>query len=182
VLIHNACKNTSALHARDSFRAMAISEQAVRALDGIDDVDWSALSHPYGSAEDVPDHLRGFLAVPDSDDAIEAGTFFGTYFVCQAIEYGDAAPHAVPFILRLLSAPGVSRRGELMLALVAMLRISIEDRHRNVEPSLKRAWIAAVARHPAEILAIAELLDGQGFEDAIDGSWSRRFKATVCAS
>jgi hypothetical protein len=62
----------------------------------------------------------------------------------------------------------VSGRGELMAAVLTMLRISINDDNREVEPQLKREWLDAVARHPEEILAIARLLDGHGFEDAIE--------------
>jgi hypothetical protein len=88
---------------------MSVTEAARAALEGVDEVDWPAYRHPYGRAEDVPDKLRALLAARDTDEADDAGTFFVTYFVCQGVHYEDATVPAVPFLLRLLAAPGVSR-------------------------------------------------------------------------
>src|SRR5689334_19289195 len=115
---------------------MALTNEARKALRGVENIDWSTLSHPYGSAEDVPQKLRDLLAASDTDDAMEAGTFFAAYFVCQQSHFGDAAPMAVPFLLRLLGARGVSRRGEIMTSLLSMLRISSDDGYAAVESSL----------------------------------------------
>ncbi len=147
---------------------MSITDEAARALAGVDDVDWASLHHPYGPADDVAGHLRGFLCAPDTDDAIEAATFFGSRFVCQGIDFGSAAPHAVPFMLRLLAAPGVSGRGPVMGAILTMLRIAVRRTPRDMEPALQLAWLDAMGRHADEIVAVANFLDGKGFEEAIE--------------
>jgi hypothetical protein len=147
---------------------MAITQQALSALRGLEGIDWSALSHPYGCADDVPGHLRGLLAEPDTDDAGEAAIFFAAYFVCNESHFGDATPAALPFMLRLLSAPGVSRRGALMASVISILRICVDDTNDQVEPALKHACLDAMARESTTIIDLARLLEGHGFDRDIE--------------
>ena len=73
-------------------------------LDGLDDIDWSTLQHAYGSADDVPDHLRALTDPARFDDALEA--LYGTVFH-QGSRY-PATPHVVPCAIALISG-GVQR-------------------------------------------------------------------------
>jgi hypothetical protein len=146
---------------------MTLTREARAALDGIDDLDWSAHRHPYGSAADVPDHLRNLLEAPDTDPASEAGLFFATYFVCQGVHYEDAAVPGIPFLLRLLAAPGVSARSYVLSSLVAMLRISIDDDNTEVGPVLKQACLEAFAGETRTIVRAVRLLERAGWDDAM---------------
>jgi hypothetical protein len=147
---------------------MAITNEARAALNGLDDVDWSELRHPYGAAADVPDHLRGLLASPDADEATDAGVFFAAYFVCQGVHFDDAAPVALPFMLRLLAAPGVSSRGPLMSSVLSMLRISVRSAENEADAAVRRACLEVFEREAPTIVELARFLDGHGFDDAID--------------
>ena len=147
---------------------MAITEEARAALDGIGDVDWSAFSHPYGRAEDVPLRLRGALSAPETDDAYEAGIFFRAYFVCQGVHFGDAVVPAIPFLLRLVSVPGVSRRGALLGSLVDIVGISVRSVSGEIDEALKRECLQTFAAQSKAILDTAQFLDGHGFDDAIE--------------
>src|SRR5262249_55211306 len=136
------------------------------ALRGVEAIDWRALRHPYGSADDVPENLRRLLEAPRY--ASDAGVFFVAYFVCQQVHFGDASPATIPFLLRLLGARGVSRRGDIMTSLRSMLRIATDDGYREVEPSLKQSVLAAFASESDAIIKAARFLDGSGFDDAVE--------------
>ncbi|MFD8482033.1 hypothetical protein [Kitasatospora sp. NPDC059673] len=78
---------------------------------GLNDIDWSALGHAYGSAEDVPGDLRAVCA-PD-EAARESGS-----------RYSGSA-YAVPFLARIaVAGPPGARADTLML----LTRLAI-DRH-----------------------------------------------------
>ncbi|MET9555972.1 HEAT repeat domain-containing protein [Streptomyces sp. NPDC006645] len=74
-------------------------------LDGIDDIDWSALTHAYGSAEDIPALLRA----AGSADAGERATALEELVssLCHQGSIYPATVAAVPFLARLaLDGPG----------------------------------------------------------------------------
>ncbi|MEV0661123.1 HEAT repeat domain-containing protein [Actinomadura luteofluorescens] len=95
-------------------------------LAGLDGVDWAALGHAYGSAEDVPGLLRA-LSSPDEEERDAAlGDLFTNIFH-QGTRYGAAAA-AVPFLLALASCPGTPERtGPLYLT--AALAIGYDEAH-----------------------------------------------------
>ncbi|MBC6461680.1 HEAT repeat domain-containing protein [Actinomadura sp. HBU206391] len=82
-------------------------------LEGLDTVDWADLEHAYGSADDVPDLLRGAASEDDEvrDEAIDA--LFGTIHH-QGTVYPASAP-AVPFLAQLAVHAPLQRDYVLML-------------------------------------------------------------------
>ncbi|MBV6699377.1 HEAT repeat domain-containing protein [Kitasatospora aureofaciens] len=110
-------------------------------LDGLDDIDWPALGHAYGSAGDVPDDLR---AVCGPDGTARGKAFerlSGTIFH-QGTRY-SASPYAVPFLVRIAAAgPPSARVGALWL----LTRLAV-DWHDTYDLPLgidTAAWRAAV--------------------------------------
>ncbi len=106
-------------------------------------VDWAALEHNYGSADDVPDLLRR-CAGPDPDDAEDASSDLLNLLFHQGGWICPAAPVALPFLLRLAARPDVPcRRG--LLELVAVLAHEagrVADRF--LDPGWPPAWEAAL--------------------------------------
>ncbi len=88
-------------------------------LSELDEVDWSAPTHAYGSAEDTPELLR-LIASPDARDAISE--LYGSIFH-QGTVY-PATVAAIPFLAEL-AAHAPRRRDEL----VWMLGMLADPRH-----------------------------------------------------
>ncbi|MEU5769733.1 hypothetical protein ABZ782_27825 [Streptomyces asoensis] len=117
-------------------------------LAGLDDIDWAALGHAYGSAEDVPGQLRAVCG-PD-EEARESAfrSLFGNIFH-QGTRY-SASPYAVPFLVRIAVAGPVGARAD---ALLLLTRLAI-DWHDEYDLPLgidTAAWRAA-ATSPEENL------------------------------
>ncbi|MEV7325919.1 hypothetical protein [Streptomyces sp. NPDC093970] len=117
-------------------------------LAGLDDIDWAALGHAYGSAEDVPGQLR---TVCGSDEEARESAFrslFGNIFH-QGTRY-SASPYAVPFLARIAAAGTAGARAD---ALLLLTRLAI-DWHDEYDLPLgidTAAWRAA-AINPEESL------------------------------
>ncbi|HEX7307464.1 hypothetical protein [Lentzea sp.] len=79
---------------------------------GLDEVDWSRLTHAYGAADDVPDQLRDLLS-PDAERRRKALWALNGNIYHQGTVY-QATAHAVPFLLEVLAAPGCAERPELL--------------------------------------------------------------------
>lgn len=85
---------------------------------GLDKINWSALNHAYGSAEDVPGLLRQ-RASADQKEASEAGyEFFGNIWH-QGTVY-QATSYAVPFLVELLERPATHDRPALVELLASI--------------------------------------------------------------
>ncbi|KDN87039.1 HEAT repeat domain-containing protein [Kitasatospora cheerisanensis] len=85
--------------------------------DELDQVDWAALSHAYGPAEDVPDLIRA-LYLPDAaavDEAVH--DLFGTVYH-QGTVYPASGP-AVPYLAHA-ARHATARRADLLLLLALM--------------------------------------------------------------
>ncbi|TQS46380.1 hypothetical protein [Cryptosporangium phraense] len=85
-----------------------------------DTVDWSRLTHAYGTAEDVPEHIAA-LRSDDEDVRHEAlGELFNS-IVHQGTRY-PASAYAVPPLLELMADPTVPDRAFIgqLLALIAI--------------------------------------------------------------
>ncbi|MGW8362896.1 HEAT repeat domain-containing protein [Streptomyces wedmorensis] len=109
-------------------------------LAGLDDIDWAALGHAYGSAEDVPGQLRAVCG-PD-EEARESAfrSLFGNIFH-QGTRY-SASPYAVPFLTRIAVAGPADARGD---ALLLLTRLAV-DWHDEYDLPLgidTTAWRAA---------------------------------------
>ncbi|MFF8598176.1 hypothetical protein ACF065_04645 [Streptomyces sp. NPDC015232] len=79
---------------------------------GIEDVDWGALRHAYGSAEDVPALLRAAGGAGGAAEREEAFDELGSALCHQGSVY-SATVAAVPFLARLAQAPGTATRDRL---------------------------------------------------------------------
>jgi hypothetical protein len=75
---------------------------------GLDDVDWHAVTHAYGPADDVPDLLRGLVS---DDPAVRESALDGMYGAVhhQGGVY-DSTVAALPFLLGLLGHAGLPGR------------------------------------------------------------------------
>jgi hypothetical protein len=80
-------------------------------LNGLDDVPWSALTHAYGSAADVPALIRS-LASSDDVERRDAHHELRTNIWHQGTVY-EATIHALPFFVELLRGPSTPDRGTL---------------------------------------------------------------------
>lgn len=107
----------------------------VHALDGLDARPWSSLSHAYGSAEDVPDLLRG-LTGANADAVEEALSELYGSVLHQGTVYA-ASVAAAPFLAAIAAA---GQRTADVLALLGGMAES-EDEH-GVAPGAVRAAVA----------------------------------------
>ena len=138
-------------------------------LEGLEAVNWAALGHAYGSAEDVPAWL-GALRSPDPEVGQWAHEDWN--IVHQGTRYSATAP-AVPFLVELATAPDTHDRAWL----VNLLAYAAVDNEQAVLPdgmvSLERlgdttgwpepeyaAWaLAAYRAVQAALPALLPLLD-----------------------
>ncbi|MFE0519115.1 hypothetical protein [Streptomyces sp. NPDC058954] len=109
-------------------------------LAGLDDIDWAALGHAYGSAEDVPGQLRTVCGLDEEARESAFRSLFGNIFH-QGTRY-SASPYAVPFLTRIAVAGPVGARAD---ALLLLTRLAI-DWHDEYDLPLgidTAAWRAA---------------------------------------
>ncbi|MFD9061874.1 hypothetical protein ACFVZ3_10165 [Kitasatospora purpeofusca] len=109
-------------------------------LAGLDDIDWAALGHAYGSAADVPGELRAACGKDEKgrDRAFER--LFNS--ICHQGSRYSASPYAVPFLARIAVAGPAGARTE---ALMLLLRLAV-DWHDTYDLPLgidTAAWRAA---------------------------------------
>ncbi|WP_436776614.1 HEAT repeat domain-containing protein [Yinghuangia sp. YIM S09857] len=109
-------------------------------LAGLDDIDWAALGHAYGSAEDVPGQLRGVCG-PDEEARESAFRSLFSNIFHQGSRY-SASPYAVPFLTRIAATGPPGARGD---ALLLLTRLAV-DWHDEYDLPLgidAAAWRAA---------------------------------------
>jgi hypothetical protein len=94
-------------------------------LDGLDDIDWGALTHAYGSAGDVPDLVRA-LRSPDADVRAEARYELYGNIHHQGTRY-EASAYAVPYLLELVADRATPDRSELVLLLATLATGNLSD-------------------------------------------------------
>ncbi|GLW71814.1 hypothetical protein Kpho02_41130 [Kitasatospora phosalacinea] len=120
--------------------------------EGLDAVEWAALEHNYGSAEDVPELLRA-CAGDDPEAAEDAASELSNSFFHQGGWICSAAPAALPFLLRTAAdagvAPGVR---EWLLELVGDLAAEAP----GVGPGVDLAWWPAWERALPQLLALLD--------------------------
>ena len=84
-------------------------------LEDLDKINWSKLSHAYGSAEDVPDLLR---ALTSTDKGIRDNAYdtLNNYILHQGDIY-EVTPYTVPFLIELLEQPLVEEKEHILYIL-----------------------------------------------------------------
>ncbi|WP_416967901.1 hypothetical protein [Streptomyces sp. 4F14] len=111
-----------------------------------EEIDWAALEHNYGSAEDVPDLLRR-CAGPDGEQAADDLLnllFHQGGWICPA------APAALPFLVRLAADPDVSCR----LTILEVIGLLAAEAGRVAGRFLAPAWPPAWDQALPDILAL----------------------------
>ncbi|MER5479171.1 hypothetical protein ABT026_19705 [Streptomyces sp. NPDC002734] len=110
--------------------------ELAHAFDGLDDLPWSAVSHAYGAADDLPDLLRA-LAGPDDGAADEALSELYGSVLHQGTVYA-ATVETVPYLARLAAA---GRRTTDVLGLLGGMAESEDE--WQVAPGAVREAVAA---------------------------------------
>ncbi len=85
---------------------------------GLDDIDWAALSHAYGSAEDVPDMLRGLVSPDAATREIALDGMEGA--VHHQGDVYDSTIAAIPFLIEAAGRPGAPGRDEVLKLLASI--------------------------------------------------------------
>ncbi|MFI5653173.1 hypothetical protein ACIA71_18315 [Streptomyces anulatus] len=119
-------------------------------LAGLDDVDWAGLSHAYGSAHDVPGHIRTLCGDDDEARKQAFNSLFNSIFH-QGSRY-SASPVAVPFLARIAVAGPAAARAKTML-LLTRLAVDWHDEYDVTTGINVAGWRAAAAEAgPEEFL------------------------------
>ncbi|MBO2464771.1 HEAT repeat domain-containing protein [Actinomadura violacea] len=107
-------------------------------LRGLDEIDWPALRHAYGSAADVPGLLRAAGESLEAVDDLDARLYHQGGFIC------DAATAALPYLVALASSPDTAGR----IGLLELLRALVDVAHTipRVDAGWPDAWAAALPR------------------------------------
>ena len=144
-------------------------------LEGLGRVDWAALEHAYGSAEDVPWLLRQLRS---ADPKVREETLHELFFtiIHQGTRYQATAP-AVPFLVELATAPDTHDRAWLVnllaYAAVGYDKASLPDgitsldqlRHTTTTPGCEHEFgpwaVAAYQAVQAALPALLPLLDDE---------------------
>jgi HEAT repeat protein len=117
-------------------------------LDGLKKIDWDNLTHAYGTAEDVPDLLRGLAS-----RSAEAREEIWGQLWCNIWHQGtvyEATAHAVPFLIELLQGPRVPDKHQILSYLRQLAQgNSYHDKHRDLWEATtnaveKKQWEAVV--------------------------------------
>ncbi|MEV7557599.1 hypothetical protein [Streptomyces sp. NPDC089795] len=97
-------------------------------LAGLDDVPWTRLRHAYGTADDVPGHLRAMRA----GDRAEEGSFRPSALLTDLIVHqgtrSQAAVYTVPFLVRMALDPRSAERHRFVQLLTA-IAIGLDNNH-----------------------------------------------------
>lgn len=96
---------------------------------GIDEVDWDALRHAYGSAEDVPGWLRALASADTAERATALDGMYGA--VHHEGKVYDSTLACVPFLFALAAREEVPDRGCIVELLVSIGGESAEDGERD---------------------------------------------------
>ena len=79
-------------------------------------IDWSRLTHAYGSAADVPERIAQLLSHDEDERADAQNDFLFASIWHQGTVYEASAP-AVPFLIEMIADPSVPDRATIVTAL-----------------------------------------------------------------
>ncbi|MER5768524.1 PBS lyase [Streptomyces sp. NPDC001985] len=91
---------------------------------GIDEVDWAALEHAYGPADDVPELLRGLASADPAEREAALDGMYGA--VHHQGDVYDATLACIPFLLELVADPAVQDRGGIVELLTSIGGIDLD--------------------------------------------------------
>ncbi|MGW4027936.1 hypothetical protein ACWEFL_01235 [Streptomyces sp. NPDC004838] len=93
-------------------------------FEGIDEVDWAALEHAYGPAEDVPGLLHGLASADPEMRELALDGLYAT--VHHQGDVYDATLACIPFLLELAGDPSVPDRGGIVELLTSIGGIDLD--------------------------------------------------------
>jgi len=151
-------------------------------LEGLQEIDWSSLSHANGQAGDVPDLIQGLL---DSEPQRRYECLYLLYETIwhQGTIY-EASAYAVPFLFELLRSPDTPDKSGIAMLLAdlangayplelytdpddkmsQLVRKSLENEGRDFEAEVQagQAWVQATRAAVSEGLSVlSEYLSDQ---------------------
>ncbi|MFF8954208.1 PBS lyase [Streptomyces sp. NPDC014894] len=91
---------------------------------GMDEVDWAALEHAYGPADDVPELLRGLASEDPAEREAALDGMYGA--VHHQGDVYDATLACIPFLLELAADPEVQDRGGIVELLTSIGGIDLD--------------------------------------------------------
>ncbi|WP_433377067.1 hypothetical protein ACQPZX_09045 [Actinoplanes sp. CA-142083] len=150
---------------------------------GLDDLDWAAMRHAYGSAEGVPGLLR---ALVDPDPATRETALDAMYgAVHHQGDIYDSTMATVPFLLEALRTPGLPGRAGIAEFLTSLAEADPDRTHikdavpsllavaSDADPELRAAVspLLALHRDGVELLVqrLATEADGPARQGVLDG-------------
>ncbi|MFF3453655.1 PBS lyase [Streptomyces sp. NPDC002730] len=91
---------------------------------GIDEVEWAALGHAYGPADDVPQMLRGLASADPAERETALDGMYGA--VHHQGDVYDSTLACIPFLLELVANPAVQDRGGIVELLTSIGGIDLD--------------------------------------------------------
>lgn len=120
-------------------------------LETLDDIDWTSLSHAYGSAEDIPKQLRILANEPSQQENVLYGLYASIYH--QGSIY-DATAAAIPFLLEIALDPSHAQRDEIFYFIAHCCRTNMWFSERNSPESMwSREIVDAVGTSADALIA-----------------------------
>ncbi|MGW1491657.1 PBS lyase [Streptomyces sp. NPDC002402] len=92
---------------------------------GIHEVDWAALGHAYGPADDVPQMLYALASADPDDRETALDSMYGA--VHHQGDVYDSTLACIPFLLELVANPAVQDRGGIVDLLTSIGGIDLDD-------------------------------------------------------
>ena len=120
---------------------------------GLDEIDWHAMKHAYGPADDVPGLLRGLIS---PDPAVRETALDGMEgAVHHQGDVYDCTLASIPFLLEAAVRPGLDGRGEI-LGLLASIGGAEWDEPAGRSGLYRRATEAVAAACPTFLELLAD--------------------------
>jgi hypothetical protein len=146
------------------------------ALAGVDEVPWAALQHAYGSAVDVPGHLRELRSPAPSIRQAACSNLLSSIYH-QGSRW-QASASAVPFLVALVDDPATPQRDMVLRLLRAVAIGDLDDTALPFDPASTFAGAAPATDELVDrvvtLLAVGEPLDDMaGAIDAVSIRWAR---------
>ena len=117
-----------------------MQNQIIEFLHDLDAINWGDFSHAYGTAEDVPQHIRAFLSQNESEWD-NAHNFFCIAVLHQGTIYSVTA-QTIPFLVKLLTFETVIHRdGILYLLYMFANGYSYLAGHYHLDPQWADAYL-----------------------------------------
>lgn len=87
-------------------------------LAGLYEIDWAAMGHAYGSAEEVPELLRGLASADAGEREAALDAMYGA--VHHQGDVYDSTLACIPFLFELVADPAVRDRGRIVVLLTSI--------------------------------------------------------------